>query len=160
MFIAVTTPVSINRMIAWSDGKPLIRTYTHFFNIYIYTHRYVYIKSMFLSQLPLHDSKSGMLGDGELAKSDQRKICDFQGALRIIFLPSPFRTPTCLSQKNLDFPTQCPAVLYSTVCQKLLCYCHAFPGRSSEKHAYVHLYIYICVNGCIRVDTDTQSLTC
>lgn len=43
-----------------------------------------------------------MLGDGELVKRGQKNIYDFQRALRIILIPSPFRTPTCLSQKNLD----------------------------------------------------------
>jgi len=73
---------------------------------------------MFLSQVPLHDSKSFILADGKLAKSGQKKVHDFQGALKIIFYPSRFLTSTCLSQNlhSLHNPPQHSVAQYAKAC--------------------------------------------
>lgn len=57
---------------------------------------------MILSLPPLRGSKSVILGDAELAKSGQKKMCDFQRALKVTSHPSPFLPSTCFSLKNLN----------------------------------------------------------
>lgn len=96
-FVAVTPPVCINRMIARCDDKYLVHTH-----IYLHTcKRYICIhiqKSMFLSQLPLHDSKSVIRGG--LAKTGQVKNVWLSGGSQDYL--SPFSFP----HLHLPFPGQ------------------------------------------------------
>lgn len=133
-FIAITTAVSINRMIPWWQ-------ISHAHTFYIYICIYIFKKRMFLSKLQLYNSKTVILGHRKPAKSGQKNIrCSFQGGLEIIFHLSPFPTSSCCSQKNLH-------VLHNPEPAVLLW----FSSCKKQRNMYIRMYMFVWIGVYIQI---------